>query len=895
MTNCRKIATFLLAIALVFGMTAVVFADKEPSNDGPVSVNPLFQRPGTGELIKDLDLYTEDGKVAPPKTADAQRMIPASTILGEDFETAVPPAGWTLNSTNSGDFTWHQSFSASLSGFASAEVLYDPALSAQDEWLMTPVMDFTGATPSDLRVEFGVFLSYYWSVSPEDNYDVELWVSTDGGATFPTMLWDETDLGVFSNFVWYEVTVSLAAYAGQNNVVLAWRYVGVDGAQAAIDLVNVNDDPPPVGRCCYGDPLAPSCSDETAVDCAALGGTWDQNLSCGTDPCPVAGLGDDCSAPLTFALPAPGGYPYTIANQYNCGRGNSYDATCLGSYDGGEDIIIEIQVPAAVTLDITLNPKGTTWSGMLIDGSCPPAASGCLGVITGSGGTPKTIYGVSLAAGTYYIMVDTWPTPNCIPDFDITFEQAAAGPANDLCADAEAIGEVTNYPFTTVGAGYDGGGSCMTSPNVWYVYTPSMTGTATISLCGSSYDTKLAVYDGYSCAPLPTQLACNDDACGLQSEIVLPVIGGQQYLIEVGGYSSNFGTGVITTSVATPPPNDNCEDAVIQTTFPAVINGDNTGASNQCASFPGNHVWEAFEITGDASVTLSYEGTSPAFQNAWLNLALDCPCTGLADGFTYGGAYSFAPDGNVVINWACLKPGTYYYPVLQEPGATGPYTITIDVSYYATGCYCPARSNSTAYEYISRVELVDIDNPSGASNYSDYTAIQTTLYIGRTYQATVEVGGGYSSDEGWLYIDWNNDFDFDDAGETISMAGSPGYGPYTANITPPAGAVEAPTRMRVRMFDGSFNAPSPCGNTSYGEVEDYTLVLDSYVCGDANGDGILDMNDVLYLISYMFQYGPAPAPYFAGDCTGDDLITISDVVYLAAYLFHGGNPPVCPF
>jgi hypothetical protein len=876
-------------------MTAVVYADKEPADNGPRSVNPLFQRPGTGDLIKDLDLYTEDGKVAPPKTADVQRSIPASTILGEDFETAVPPAGWTLNSTNSGDYTWHQTFSASLSGFAGAEVVYDPALAAQDEWLATPVMSFVGTNPADLRVDFGVFTSYYWSVSPYDNYDVELWISTDGGATFPTMLWDETALGVFTSFVWYEVSVPLAAYAGESNVVLAWRYVGSDGAQAVIDLVNVNDDPPPVGRCCYGDPLSPTCSDETAVDCAALGGTWDETLSCSTDPCPIAGVGDECSAPLTVALPAPGGYPYTIANQFTCGRGNTYSETCLGSYDGGEDIIIEIQVPANVTLDITFDPKGTTWSGMLIDDACPPDASTCLGTVTGSGGTPKSIYAVNLAAGTYYIMVDTWPSPDCVPDFDITFAEAAGAPANDLCIDAEAIGEVTNYPFTTVAAGNDGGGVCMTSPNVWYVYTPSISGTATISLCGSSYDTRMAVYDGYSCGPLPVELACNDDACGLQSEITLPVIGGQQYLIEVGGYSSNFGTGVISTSVVTPPPNDNCEDAVVQTTFPAVINGDNTGASNQCSSFPGNHVWEAFTLTGDASVTLSYEGTTPAFENAWLNLALDCPCTGLADGFTYGGSYTFAPDGNVEITWGCLKAGTYYYPVLQEPGATGPYTITIDVNYYAGGCYCPAQSNSAAYEYISRVELVDIDNASGASNYSDFTALQTTLYIGRTYQATVEVGSGYSTDEGWLFIDWNNDFDFDDAGETIAMAGSPGAGPYTATLVPPVGSVEAPTRMRVRMFDGYYNAPAPCGNTSYGEVEDYTLVLDSYVCGDANGDEILDMADVMLLINYLFNYGPTPAPYFAGDCTGDDDVDIADVVYLASFLFHGGNPPVCPF
>jgi hypothetical protein len=869
-------------------------------------------------------------------------------------------------------------------------------------------------------------MSYYWGVSPNDNYDMEVWISTNGGTTYSTKLWDESGEGTFSNYVFYEESISLSAYVGQSNIKIGFRYVGADGAQGNFDFISVEDNPPPTGRCCYGDPMSPTCADVSEAACNTLGGTWDAGLDCST-PCPVAGAGDDCNDPLPITVPSlsslpyavtnqtscghgddynatclglydggedvmfevtitqtgtyqitldpkgttysgflidascppnpttclgsignssgaaksisgitltAGTYyimvdtwptpdcipdfdlifdeapmasncgnptpvtvpaiaslPYTVANQSNCGAANSYSNTCLGSYDGGEDAVFEVTITEGGVYNITLDPKGTTWSGMLIDATCPPNATTCLGTVSSSSGLAKTITAVSLSAGTYYVMVDTYPSPTCIPNFDITFNAAPPPPPNDQCDSALAVGEVTNLPWSTSQAGNDGGGTCMTSANVWYVYTPSISGNATISLCGSLFDTKLAVYDGYTCGPLPTQIVCNDDACGLQSEVLIPVVGGQQYLIEVGGYSSNVGDGFLTISVCAPPANDNCEDAVVQTTFPAVINGDNTCSSNQCASFPGNHVWEAFTITGDASVTISYQGTLPAFQNAWLNLATDCPCSD----FTYGGSYSFAGDGNVVINWACLKPGTYYYPVLEEPGASGPYTLTIDVDYYVDGCYCPAASNSATYEYISRVELVDIDNASGASFYTDFTALQTTLYIGRDYQITVENGSGYSSDELWLYIDWNNDFDFDDAGEAIATAGSPGFGPYTATLNPPVGAVEAPTRMRVRLLDGSFDAPSSCGNTDYGEVEDYTLVVDSYVCGDANGDEVLDMADVMYLISYLFTYGPAPVPYFAGDCTGDDIVDIADAVYLAAYLFHGGNPPVCPF
>ena len=123
-------------------------------------------------------------------------------------------------------------------------------------------------------------------------------------------------------------------------------------------------------------------------------------------------------------------------------------------------------------------------------------------------------------------------------------------PANDDCANAEAIGAVTDYPFDTTEATFDGVGTCMTSPNIWYCYTAGETGDVMIDLCGSTYDTKLAVYDGCVCDPL-TQIECNDDASycdgrSVQSMVEFAAIAGNQYLIEVGGYDVNVGPGDLT-------------------------------------------------------------------------------------------------------------------------------------------------------------------------------------------------------------------------------------------------------------------------------------------------------------------------------------------------------------
>jgi hypothetical protein len=63
--------------------------------------------------------------------------------------------------------------------------------------------------------------------------------------------------------------------------------------------------------------------------------------------------------------------------------------------------------------------------------------------------------------------------------------------------------------------------------------------------------------------------------------------------------------------------------------------------------------------------------------------------------------------------------------------------------------------------------------------------------------------------------------------------------------------------------------------------------------GDANADGVIDIADVAYLISYLFADGSAPDPLEAGDANCDGVVDIADVTYLINYLFLGGQPPGC--
>jgi hypothetical protein len=171
-----------------------------------------------------------------------------------------------------------------------------------------------------------------------------------------------------------------------------------------------------------------------------------------------------------------------------------------------------------------------------------------------------------------------------------------ASPTNDNCSTASIITNGTSA-FTTIAASTDGPdetGGCgvgQLNNDVWYRYLPTcVPGTVTISLCGATFDSRLAVYVG--CPGAPGALVCNDNFCGDDAQISLHVTVAQLLRIRVGGATAATGTGnMVITCVADPPscPADVTGNGMVDIDdLLAVINGWGGGAGP--ADVTGNGV-----------------------------------------------------------------------------------------------------------------------------------------------------------------------------------------------------------------------------------------------------------------------------------------------------------------
>jgi len=92
-------------------------------------------------------------------------------------------------------------------------------------------------------------------------------------------------------------------------------------------------------------------------------------------------------------------------------------------------------------------------------------------------------------------------------------------------------------------------------------------------------------------------------------------------------------------------------------------------------------------------------------------------------------------------------------------------------------------------------------------------------------------------------------------------------------------------------WDHYYEYRNMFGLNLYGDPSLVREGVSGFTCGDCNGDGIVDVGDVVFLVNYLYKNGSAPDPVQAGDCNCDSTVDLGDVVYLINYLFKQGSPP----
>ncbi len=250
---------------------------------------------------------------------------------------------------------------------------------------------------------------------------------------------------------------------------------------------------------------------------------------------------------------------------------------------------------------------------------------------------------------------------------------------NDLCDDAMAVacGDVVSDDTSDGNTDSNGDGS----PDEWYSYTgtgdPQI---VTVSLCGSSFDTILTVYEDCT---LANEIVSNDDSCGLQSEVSFYADGTSTYYIAVDGFGGASGAFDLAVTCVDPLPNDVCDtaeaiscgDTVMGTTIMAT-DDDNASECGTTISAPG--VWYVYEDTTNLVTDINVSTCSANTDyDTKINVYTGDDCGNLIcvagnddspNCTNFQSEVDFQSDGN----------STYYILVQGFGGATGNFELSMN-------------------------------------------------------------------------------------------------------------------------------------------------------------------------------------------------------------------------
>src|SRR6476661_1999443 len=332
-------------------------------------------------------------------------------------------------------------------------------------------------------------------------------------------------------------------------------------------------------------------------------------------------------------------------------------------------------------------------------------------------------------------------------------------------------------------------------------------------------------------------------------------------------------------SLGTPTATDNCSVASITNNAPSpfpvgttVVTWTATDASGLTATCTQNVTVQptpaAPTVTnasrcGTGSVTLTASGAPSGGSYAWYTVASGGTAIAGATSATYttpslsATTFYYVSAVNSAANGSCVGPRSLVTATITPiptvsitpSGATslcpgGTVNLTANpagpVPSATPSGYCASAPSNVHDQDIGNVTFAGINNgnpfPTYNNNtqrnsYSDFTSTVTPALVqaGNTYPLSLSYvsSGGFFASYIAVFIDYNFDGDFSDAGERVYNGRFNNDIPLTGSVTIPAGTATGTTRMRVTMQEtpAVSGQPQPCGTYDWGETEDYLVTI----------------------------------------------------------------------
>ena len=251
---------------------------------------------------------------------------------------------------------------------------------------------------------------------------------------------------------------------------------------------------------------------------------------------------------------------------------------------------------------------------------------------------------------------------------------------NDDCTDAIPITDGLTSG-TNVGASFSLLSSpCLSGPDVWYSYQATCSGFATASLCSgggsANYNARLGAFSG-SCYSA-NEVGCGGDDCAQSPEVVFPVVGGQTYLIAVGGVGGDQGDFTLSLQCSPLPPNDECTGAI--PISEGIQVGSNAGATTSpvtgaCGPI-GNDVWYSYQATSTGTLTAGFCGSGSSASHDLVLAAFDGTCAALNPLACADDTCGTGPEISIPV----LAGRTYYLAVGGSGGSQGGFELSLSFS-----------------------------------------------------------------------------------------------------------------------------------------------------------------------------------------------------------------------